>query len=445
MTFMTAINKPTAAPDAPVPPLSPSRLIALPWRVVHWFGGSVERHWQNVAAAFVQVWTNKTRSILTTLGIIVAVTSTVTVVSLVQGFGDYVRNMLRGLGTNMVFVIPSSPGGMQGRMMGRVEMDMEDIHAVRQQCDKVRRITPLIFSNVTVEYGHEKVEGVDVQGATEQFQAIRNFYVDDGRFYGPLDIDNGAFVCALGRDILKDLGADESIVGDDVYLNEHRFRVLGILEKKGALFDESQDRTVLIPHTTGIKMFPFLSRFLPFVLETTSEEDVEEAALQVTQVLRRRHHIQPGQPNDFRILRQDELLRDFAQVQMVATSVLAGIVGISLIVGGVGIMNIMLVSVTERTREIGLRKSIGGRRRDILAQFLTEAVVLAVLGGVVGILCGYAICAAASLHPNMVKVAVPIWVVAIALGFSGAVGIIFGMIPAFKAAILHPIDALRHE
>jgi putative ABC transport system permease protein len=192
-------------------------------------------------------------------------------------------------------------------------------------------------------------------------------------------------------------------------------------------------------------MFPFLSRFLPFVLEATSEKDVEEATLQLTQVLRTRHNIAPGQPNDFRVLRQDELLKDFEKVQMVATSVLAGIVGISLIVGGVGIMNIMLVSVTERTREIGLRKSVGGRRRDIMAQFLTEAIVLATLGGVVGILLGYGICAVASLHPSMVEVKVPIWVVALALSFSAGVGIVFGIIPAFKAAILHPIDALRHE
>lgn len=445
MTTATSIgNSSTVAGAEPTRSLT-LQIAALPWRAVNWFGGSAERHWRNITAAFVQVWANKTRSVLTTLGIIIAVTSTITVISFVQGFGNYITDMLRGFGTNMVFVIPSSPGGLRGRMMGRVVMDIGDIRAVGAQCDKIRRITPLMFSSVTIEYGHEMVERVNLQGATEQFQTIRNFFVDDGRFYGPLDVDDGTYVCALGRDVLKELGADETIVGDFVYLNERRFKVLGLLEKKGAAFGDNQDRVVLIPHSTGIKMFPFLARFLPFVLEATDEEDVEEATLQLTQVLRIRHNIQPGQPNDFRILRQDELLRDFAQVQMVATSVLAGIVGISLIVGGVGIMNIMLVSVTERTREIGLRKSVGGRRRDILAQFLTEAIVLSTLGGIVGILFGYGICAIASMHPSMVEVTVPIWVVAIALGFSAGVGVIFGIIPAFKAAILHPIDALRHE
>jgi putative ABC transport system permease protein len=426
-------------------PAAVGAIVFLPVRAGNWFANSAERHALNVAAALVQIWANKARSVLTTLGIIIAVTSTIVVVSFVQGFGNYVTNMLRGFGTNMVFVIPYNPGGMEGRMLGRVMMDIEDVRAVGTQCDKVRRITPMIFSGVTVEYGQEHVENVEFQGATEQFQTIRNFFADEGRFYGPIEVDNGGYVCVLGREILKELGVDESIVGNAVYLNQQRFEVVGLLEKKGSFFGESQDKTVLVPFTTAIKMFPFMAWFMPFVIEATSEEDVEEASLQMTRVLRTRHNLQPGQPNDFRIFRQDEFLRDFERVKMVATSVLAGIVGISLIVGGVGIMNIMLVSVTERTREIGLRKSIGGRRRDILAQFLTEAVVLAVMGGAIGISLGYAICGIASMHPSMVEVNVPVWAVAVALGFSAFVGVVFGLIPAFKAAILHPIEALRHE
>jgi len=209
--------------------------------------------------------------------------------------------------------------------------------------------------------------------------------------------------------------------------------------------DENQDKIILMPFNAVLKMYPFLSRFMPFIVEATREEDAEEASLQISRVLRTRHDLQPGEPNDFRVFRQDELLRDFERVKMIATSVLAGIVGISLIVGGIGIMNVMLVSVTERTREIGLRKSVGGRRRDILFQFLTEAMVLATAGGAIGIALGYTICFLASLHPSMVKVVVPVWVVMLALLFSAGVGILFGIIPAFKAAILHPIDALRHE
>ncbi len=421
------------------------RIIGAPFRFLLSLGARIERHWQNILTAFVQIWANKARSLLTTLGIIIAVTSTITVVSFVQGFGDYVTGMLRGFGTNMMFVFPWYPSGMQGRMMGRVTMDIDDVRAAASECDKVRRVSPLVFMGSTVEYGREKVEGASVRGTTEQYQSIRNFFVDKGRFFGPIDVEFGTYVCVVGREILKQLGCDDNIVDEHIFIDGLRFRVLGILEPKGQLFDENQDEVILIPHTTAVKMAPFNRRFMPFIVEATSEGEVEESALQLTRVLRARHGLRPGQPNDFRIFRQDELLRDFGRIQNIVTGVLAGIVGISLIVGGIGIMNVMLVSVTERTREIGLRKSVGGRRRDIMAQFLTEAVVLATLGGAIGITLGYGIGALASLHPDMVEVVVPAWIVILALGFSAGVGVVFGIVPAFKAAILHPIDALRHE
>lgn len=422
-----------------------ARILLLPIRFGDRIATSAGRLWQNILTAMVQIGANKARSILTTLGIIIAVTSTITVVSFVQGFGDFVTGMIRGFGTNMVFVIPHSPSGMRGRMLGRVVMDIEDVRAVGSQCDKVRRITPILFSSSTVEYGRSKAENINLRGASEQFQSIRNFFVDKGRFFGPIDVDNGNQVCVLGRGVLKQLECDEDIVGDYLYLDQLRFRVLGLLERKGSMMGDDQDTVIIIPYTTAIKMSPFFRQFMPFMVETTDEKDVNEASLQMTRILRERHNIRAGQPNDFRILRQDEFLRDFERVQIIATSALAGIVSISLIVGGIGIMNVMLVSVTERTREIGLRKAVGGRRRDILSQFLTEAVALSTVGGVIGVAFGYAICGVASQHPSMVDISVPIWAVMLALGFSASVGVLFGIIPAFKAAILPPIDALRHE
>jgi putative ABC transport system permease protein len=192
-------------------------------------------------------------------------------------------------------------------------------------------------------------------------------------------------------------------------------------------------------------MYPQVRKYLGFYVEALQESMIPEAEGQLVQILRQRHGLKPGDKHDFGIFKQDQVLQEFHKVQMVATSVLAGIVSISLLVGGIGIMNVMLVSVTERTREIGLRKSVGARRRDILLQFLTEAVVLATFGGAIGIGLGYAIGFVASLHPSMVPVKVPLWSVGLALGFSAGVGIFFGIIPAFKAAIIHPIDALRHE
>jgi len=324
-------------------------------------------------------------------------------------------------------------------------MDISDVRAVGAQCDKVRRITPLLFSQVTVEYSRQKVDGIDLRGATEQFQPIRNFFVDKGRFFSPIEVDHGAQVCVLGRGLLKQLETDESVVGESVYLNQVRYRVLGLLEEKGNMMGSRQDDLVLVPYTTLIKMTPFMRRFMPFLVEATNEKDVEEASLQMTRVLRERHNIKPGQPNDFRLIRQDEFLRDFKRIEMIAAGVLSGIVGISLIVGGIGIMNVMLVSVSERTHEIGLRKAVGGRRRDILMQFLTEAVTLSMFGGATGLLLGLAFCSLISRHPSMVEIPVPIWAVLLALGFSAVVGVVFGIMPAFKAAIIHPIDALRHE
>ena len=422
-----------------------ARILGKVKRFPNWLRGSFDRNCQNIITAMIQIWANKARSTLTTLGIIIAVTSTITVVSFVQGFGNYVTDMIRGFGTNMIFVVPEIPPGMRGRMLGRTLMDIGDVRAIGGQCNTIRRITPVLFSNATIEYGRQNAADIELQGTTEQFQPIRNFFVDKGRFFGPLDVDHGNHVCVLGRDVLKKLECDENIVGDYVHINQHRFRVLGLLERKGNMMGENADEIILIPYTTAIKMSPFMRRFMPFAVEVVNEESAEEASLQITRILRDRHGIKAGQPNDFRVLRQDELLRNFDKVKMIATSALAAIVGISLIVGGIGIMNVMLVSVSERTREIGLRKAIGGRRRDIMTQFMTEAVALSTFGGVLGLFFGYAICSLASLHPTMVEIAVPIWAVFLALGFSAFVGIVFGMIPAFKAAILHPIDALRHE
>ncbi len=435
----------TELPATETRPLRPPAVPAGLWQR---FDGVCDLMMQNIWTAVVQIWANRTRALLTTLGIVIGVTSTITVVSFVEGFGNYATGMLRNFGTNLIVVVPQRPGGAQGRRLGRVELTINDIRAVGARCDKVRRISPLIFTGATLEYGRDVLEQGDIElrGATEQFQTIRNFPVEVGRCFSPIDVDRSAKVCVLGRDILTQLECDESIVGDHVFINQQRFRVLGVLEEKGNMMGENQDNLVLIPYTTALQMMPSWAAFMAFMVEATSEEDVEECALQVARTLRLQHDLQPEQPNDFRMFRQDQFLRQLESVKIIATSVLAGIVGISLVVGGIGIMNIMLVSVSERTREIGLRKSLGARRRDIMFQFLIEAVMLSSIGGILGIVLGSSICSIASLHPSMVEITVPVWVVLLAaLGFCATVGVVFGMIPAFKAAIVQPIDALRYE
>jgi putative ABC transport system permease protein len=419
---------------------------SLPVRLFRRAISALAQNAQNVLTALVQIAANKGRSFLTTLGIIIAVTATITVISFVRGFGDFLTGMVRGYGTQFMIVHPYVPPERARAGMASVVLDLNDIEAVRQECPSVRRITPFVYtSNANVAYGVEMAEDVPVRGVTEDYQVIRNFFVDAGRFFGPVDVENSENVVVLGRSVLKLLGADDSILSNYVLIDDARFLVVGLLTSKGSMMGEDQDKTVMIPYTTAINLYPQLRRQVPFLAEAVTEDAIPQAAAQITNVLRRRHRLQPGQPDDFRLNRQDQALREFEKIRNIASGALAGIVAISLVVGGIGIMNMMLVSVTERTREIGLRKSIGARRRDILFQFLTEAVVLCSVGGMIGVAAGYAITSVAALHPNMVNVSVPMWSVVLALCFSAGTGVFFGLVPALKASLLHPIDALRHE
>ncbi len=423
--------------------LNPGKMVTAPIRFAI---GMISQTALNVATAFVQIWANKGRSILTTLGIIIAVSSTITVVAFVGGFGKLMTDMVQGYGTQFMVVRPYQWSSSQRGGMKRVRLDITDIEAVRTECPSIRRITPFVFThNGEISLGNEIAEDVPVRGVTEHYQTIRNFHADVGRFFGPVDVDAAAQVMVLGRSVTKRLGADESIVGEHVYLDGNRFLVIGLLEKKGGNMGEDQDLTVMIPYTAAIKAYPNLRESIPFLAEASSPEATHQAAGEITRVLRTRHGLQPGQRDDFRIDRQDQAVKRFESVRNIASGILAGIVSISLIVGGIGIMNVMLVSVTERTREIGLRKSIGGRRRDIMLQFLTEAVVLCIIGGTIGVALGYSMTFIASLHPQMIEIEVPLWAVAAALVSSAGAGVVFGIIPAFKASILHPIEALRHE
>ena len=399
---------------------------------------------QNIVSGVEQLWANKMRSVLTVIGVIIAVSSVITVVAIIQGFSRYVTDFLQGMGTNAMWVWPQRPPGEDGKRLGRIEMKLADVQAVERRCSAVETVAPLIMRSVKVKYGDRETD-TQLTGTTDKYQLIRNFDVDLGRCFGPIDMEHRRHACVVGRDVLRKLEIDTTILGGHLQIAGQRFRVVGILKSKGSFMGESQDDTVLIPFTTALKLFPEARRFVGFMARAKTPMQVPEAKAQIINTLRHRHGLSAVQPNDFNIQTQDEVLREFNRISLVATVVLSGIVGISLLVGGVGIMNVMLVSVTERTREVGLRKAVGARRRDIMAQFLTEAALLSSFGGGIGIAIGYAACYVASMHPKMVNVTVPWWAVGLGFGFSAAVGIVFGIVPAFKAAILHPIDALRHE
>ncbi|WP_235905107.1 ABC transporter permease [Tautonia marina] len=399
----------------------------------------------NVHTALEQIWANKLRSVLTVVGIVIAVTSTITVVSVVQGFTGYVAEFLQGLGTNAMWIWPERPGGEAGKRLGRVTLDLRDVEALRTECSTLRSISPLIpRPSVPVALGRTEVT-TQLEGVSAEYHAIRNLPVEVGRPFAFLDVERRHPVCILGREVLRKLDAGDDLVGRTLLVDGRRFRVVGILAEKGSVLGNSQDDLVLIPYTVALTMYPATRTSIALTARAFDEEQVPEAKAQIVSLLRRRHRLEAYQPNDFQIRTQDELLTAFNSISIAATAVLAGIVGISLLVGGIGIMNVMLVSVTERTREIGLRKAVGARRRDIMLQFLTEAVGLSLLGGGLGVGLGYAITAIVSLHPQMVDVAVPLWAVALGFGISAGTGVVFGILPALKAALLNPIDALRHE
>jgi putative ABC transport system permease protein len=399
----------------------------------------------NVRGALEQVWSHKLRSLLTILGMVIAVSSTITVISVVRGFTAYVADMLQDLGTNAMWVWPERPSGDAGKMLGRVEMVVPDVEEVARRCTAVRSVSPVVRqAGITARYGRDKVTA-PLEGVAADYHAIRKFYVGVGRPFAVIDVERAHHVCVVGRDVLRKLNADENLVGESLLLDGRRFRVIGILEEKGSMLGTSQDDIVLIPYTVALKMYPAQRRRVAFTVQAATESQVPEARAQIANLLRRRHGLDAHQPNDFNVRTQDEILDAFNNLSLVATAMLAGIVGISLLVGGIGIMNVMLVGVTERTREIGLRKAIGARRRDILVQFLTEAVVLSGAGGVIGIALGFFLSALASLHPQMVDIVVPAWAVLLGFGISAGTGVVFGLLPAIKAALLNPIDALRSD
>jgi putative ABC transport system permease protein len=399
---------------------------------------------QNVFGALEQLWANKIRSLLTVLGIIIAVSSTIIVVAVVQGFSGYVTKFFESLGTNSIWVFPEPPPRIMMTNRPRAEMVEADLEEVERTCSAVSRLAPLVMRKSPVKLGNTTIN-TDVIGTNNDFQYVRNRFVEIGRFFGPVEIDSKRPVCLIGRDVMKKLEVDESILGQYLTIEQFRFKVIGIMEYKGSFMGDSQDDYILVPYSTALQLHPENRRFMAFMCQAETPEQVSEATAQMVNTLRRRHKLTADQPNDFRIGTQDEVLKTFGRISTAATMILAGIVGISLLVGGIGIMNVMLVSVTERTREIGLRKAVGARRRDILAQFLTEAVVLSLAGGLIGVVIGYSVTYLASLHPSMVDVSVPFWAVLLGAGFSACVGVVFGLLPAMKAAILQPIDALRHE
>ncbi len=402
---------------------------------------------ENFRIALRALWANKMRSVLTTLGIIIGVAGVIAVVSIVQGLQALITNQVAGLGANFMIIQPrqqafSGPGMVQKP----VRLTWEDGQAIRDTIAGIDMITPQMFGASQAKY-KERVHNTFIIGVNQDWPEVHDFSVDSGRFFNKIDLDTRQKVAVLGLDVIDELRLDDP-VGKEITLGTLPVTIVGVMEEKGQSLGQNLDDLVFVPFDTALGVFGRrAAEQVQLRLRTTSTDNVDQVREEIRQLLRNRHKIVGDDPDDFQIVVQDEILEQTNALLGGVTAVVGGVVSIALIVGGIGIMNIMLVSVTERTREIGIRKSVGARRQDILLQFLIEAVTLSLLGGAIGLLLGFGIGrgATALIPGDLPPAVVPLWAILLSFGFSTAVGVVFGIYPASKAARLDPIEALRYE
>jgi putative ABC transport system permease protein len=403
---------------------------------------------ENLKVALAALWANRLRSVLTTLGIVVGVAAVIAVVSLVQGLQQMITGQLQGVGATYIIVAPDRGDARPGTAARQVKLTWEDGQAVRQKVPGIRLITPVLAGQGTVKYADRDHAPFAVLAVNQDAQEVLNFAVDQGRFFSAIDVGGHRQVAVIGPETAKELKLGRNPLGKEIYVGTRPVTVIGVMEKKGQSLGMDLDDMVYIPFDMGVAMYGrTAAESITLRIQARTPQDVEEVRDGVARLLRQRHHIEKDQPDDFRILVQDQVLKIVRGVLGAVTAAVGGVVSIALLVGGIGIMNIMLVSVTERTREIGVRKAVGARRQDLLVQFLIEAVVLSALGGAIGLALGFGLGKgiAAALPGNWPPAHVPLWAVALALGVSAAIGVLFGVYPAAKASRLDPIDALRFE
>jgi putative ABC transport system permease protein len=387
------------------------------------------------------------RSSLTMLGVVIGVAAVISMVSITSGARTSVQAQISSLGDN-VFMIYSGSFSRSGTRMGfgtRQNLTVEDVLAIREQCPSVRFVSPMVRASGQLVFANQNWT-TQLYGVSPEYLDIRRYEISNGRMFTDTDDRGAAKVCVVGQTVVDNVFGGLDPVGSIVRLKQMPFEVIGRLAPKGqASMGQDQDDLVLVPLTTAVKKFQSgETRVSMIVGSSTSAEAMTQSQEEISSVLRARHHIGPTDDDDFVIRTQSEISQAVQGQSQTMTILLGSVALVSLLVGGIGIMNIMLVSVTERTREIGIRMSVGARERDILWQFLLEAILLSALGGLLGILLGIGVSALISKFAGWPTLIDPLMAV-IALAFSSLVGIFFGFYPARKASSLDPIEALRYE
>ncbi len=392
---------------------------------------------------------NKMRSFLTALGIIIGVGAVIAMVSIGEGAKRGIEDRFASMGTNLLFVSPGSQNarGVHGGWGSMTTLKEEDAYAILAECPAVEYISPSVNARAQTVYGN-KNWNTSITGTGERYPEVRNWEVEFGTYFDEAMVKAAAKVCVLGADVKTNLFEGEDPVGKVIRIKKIPFKVLGVLKKRGESGGfGSRDDMITIPYTTAMRRLQGIDYIQSVDVRAVSAQAMPAAVAQIQEVLRNRHRIAPGAEDDFTVRNMSEVAETAAQATQMMTVLLGSIAGISLLVGGIGIMNIMLVSVTERIREIGLRMAVGAREVDILLQFLTEAIVLSLLGGLIGI--GFGIGASKVIKKikmfSQFKTVVSMDSVLLAFCFAAAIGIFFGFYPARKASRLDPIEALRYE
>jgi putative ABC transport system permease protein len=409
-------------------------------------GKSGFRFAQSFPSALEALRANKGRAVLTTLGIVIGVAAVIAIVALGQGSQAAVTERLAGLGTNVLTINPGSTrsSGIRGGAGTDTSLKLEDADAIQANIKGVADISPIVAGSAQVIAGNQNWS-TRVQGVRPSYQQIQNWTVETGGFFSDADDEGSRNVVVIGQTVATNLfNRPTAAVGQYIQVRNVPMIVVGVLASKGTGFGGDQDDVVFVPFNTArIRLFGATS-LNSIALEAEQADEMTRMTTDIQRLLRVRHKLANNVPDDFTIRNNNSLVDTVTGVSQTMTLLLGGVAAVSLVVGGIGIMNIMLVSVTERTREIGIRMAIGARGSDILAQFLTEAVVLSSLGGLIGIGIGVAIAYSAKNVFGW-AIVVPLWSVAIAFGFAAMVGIFFGIYPARKASQLDPIEALRYQ
>jgi len=399
--------------------------------------------------AFRALGRNKMRSFLTALGIIIGVGAVIAMISIGEGAKRGIEDRFASMGTNLLFVSPGSQNqrGVHGGWGSMTTLKEDDALAIARECPAVMYVSPSVSARAQTVYGN-KNWNTSISGTGDRYPEVRNWDVEFGTYFDEAMVKSAAKVCVLGADVKTNLFEDEDAIGKVIRIKKIPFKVLGVLKKRGESGGfGSRDDMLTIPYTTAMRRLQGIDYIQSADVRAVSTEAMPQAVVQIQELLRNRHRIAPGAEDDFTVRNMSEIAEAAAQATQMMTVLLGSIAGISLLVGGIGIMNIMLVSVTERIREIGLRMAVGARERDILLQFLTEAIVLSLMGGIIGILVGVGsskLLKNIKMFASMNTVVSPESVI-LAFGFAAAIGIFFGFYPARKASRLDPIEALRYE